>query len=73
MAEIGLPDPGSHDEVVVAILKAIAADPGGLTRRPAGSKSVTSAITQSTFLYFLSRSRSGAAILPSDMIPVAHW
>ena len=30
-------------------------------------------MTQSTFLCFLSKSRSGAAIFPSDMMPVAHW
>ena len=30
-------------------------------------------MTQLTFLCFLSRSRSGVAIFPSDMMPVEHW
>ena len=34
---------------------------------------MTSAITTSTFFCFLSRSRSGVAIFPSDRMPVAHW
>ena len=73
MAEIGLPDSGRDDEVVIAELEAIAADPLGDDRWPAVSKSTTSASTQLMFLCLLSTSRSGAAIFPSDRIPVAHW
>ena len=44
-----------------------------ITRRASASMPVTSAMTHWTFLCPLSTLRKGAAICPSDRMPVAHW
>ena len=73
MAEVGLPDSGGDDEVVIAELEAVATDPPGQDPAAGDIKIDDLSHTQLVFFCFPSRSRSGAAIFPSDMMPVAHW
>ena len=72
-AEVGLPDPGGHDQVVVPELELIAADPLGDDPASRDIEVDDLGHHAGDVLVLLSNSRSGAAIFPSDMIPVAHW